>query len=196
MRSLIATLAFSQGVPMLLQGDEFGRTQRGNNNAYCQDNKIAWMDWSPDAEGRHLFDFVRRALALRAGTPLLRRGRFFSGAVDPARGEKDVIWLRPDGQEMKAPDWHDEEARVLGMLIPRERNAEEDEQGHAVAAATLLAIFNAGARAVRFRLPVRETPGVWRHTLCSAGSVERRLRDTSVRVPPRSASLLTYAEPR
>jgi glycogen operon protein len=196
MRSLITTLAFSQGVPMLLHGDELGRTQHGNNNGYCQDNKISWLAWNLDAESRDFLAFVCRALALRAGTPLLRRGRFFLGESDPTGGEKDVIWLRPDGQEMKTLDWSDQGARVLGMLIPRERNPEEDVEGHAVATETLLAIFNAGARAVRFRLPVREAPGVWRHTLCSAGSVERRLRGTSVRIPPRSASLLTYGEPR
>jgi glycogen operon protein len=196
MRSLVATLAFSQGVPMLLHGDEIGRTQHGNNNAYCQDNALSWLDWELDAEGRDFLDFVRRVLKLRAGTPLLRRQRFFSGVVDPVGGEKDVLWLRPDGQEMKTPDWQDEGARALGMLIPRESNFEEDEEGHAVVAETLFAIFNAGTRAVRFRLPVHHAPGVWRHTLCSAGSVERRLRGASVRVPPRSASLLTYREPR
>jgi glycogen operon protein len=195
-RSLVATLAFSQGVPMLLHGDELGRTQRGNNNAYCQDNVITWLDWDLDEQDQDFLAFVRRALALRAGTPLLRRGHFFSGEVDPAGGEKDVIWLRPDGREMKAPDWHDAGAHALGMLVPCERNPEEDAEGHAVATETLLVVFNAGARGIRFRLPVREAPGVWRHTLCSAGSVERRLRGASVRIPPRSASLLSYREPR
>jgi glycogen operon protein len=195
MRSLVATLACSQGVPMLLHGDELGRTQLGNNNAYCQDNTLSWLDWNLDVEGHDFLEFVRRAFALRGGAPLLRRGLFFSGRPGPDGCEKDVIWLRPDGHEMKAPDWHDPEARVLGMLIPRECNPEEDEEGHAVSTETLLAIFNAGARTVRFRLPVRETPGVWHHTLCSAGSVERPLRGASLPLPPRSASLLTYREP-
>jgi glycogen operon protein len=196
MRSLIATLAFSQGVPMLLHGDELGRTQHGNNNAYCQDDATSWLDWNTDAEQRDLLDFTRRALTLRAETLLLRRGHFFSGTADPAGGAKDVVWLRPDGEEMKTPDWQVEGARVVGMLIPREPNPEEDEEGHAIAAETVLLIFNAGRRALRFRLPDREQPGVWYHKVCSAGSAKRRLRGASVRVPPHSASLLTFREPR
>jgi glycogen operon protein len=181
---------------MLLHGDEIGRSQRGNNNPYCQDNPIAWLDWDLDSEAQHFLEFTRRVFALRTASPLVRRTRFFTGEIDPEFGERDVAWLRADGQEMQPSDWQADDARVLGMLIPREPNPEEDAEGHPVPAETLLLIFNASARARRFRLPARAHPGVWQHTLCSAGSVERRLRGAKVRVPAHSVSLLSYREPR
>ncbi len=196
-RSLLATLAFSQGVPMLLHGDELGRTQQGNNNAYCHDTPLTWLDWERqpgDDDG--LLDFVRRLFALRAASPLLRRTHFFTGEADPRGGEKDVLWLRPDGQEMKAPDWQNTESRTLGMLIPRESNPEQDAEGRAIAAQTLLLLFNADRAAHLFRLPERPLAGVWFRALCSAGSSARLLRGVRVRVPAHSVSLLAYREPR
>ena len=195
MRSLLASLAFSQGVPMLLHGDELGRTQHGNNNAYCQDNAVSWLDWSRGAESQDLTAFVRQLFALRASNPLLRRDRFFASEADPAGGEKEVFWLRSDAQEMKTADWEADGNHVVGMLIPRESNAEEDSEGHRVAAQTLLLIINGGKRAVLFRLPERAVAGVWFHAICSAGSSQRLLRGARVKVPPRAVSLLTYREP-
>jgi isoamylase len=197
-RSLIATLAFSQGVPMLLNGDEIGRTQQGNNNAYCQDGAVSWLDWNP-SEGLAddgLLAFVRRLFALRAASPLLRRTHFFSGEAGPDGGEKDVVWLRLDGEEMKGPDWQDDERRTLGMLMPRESNLEQDVEGHPVAAQTLLLLFNADRVAHLFRLPERPVAGVWFRALCSAGSSARLLRGARVRVPAHAVSLLVQREPR
>ena len=199
-RSLLATLAFSQGVPMLLHGDEIGRTQHGNNNAYCQDGPLSWVHWDDesvgDADGDGLLDFVRRLFSLRASGPLLRRTHFFSGEADPHGGEKDVVWLRLDGQEMKTPDWQEEQSRTLGMLIPRESNPEHDREGHRIAAQTLLLLFNADRAAHLFFLPERPMAGVWFRALCSAGSSARLLRGARVRVPAHSVSLLAYREPR
>ena len=92
-RNMMATLLLSQGTPMLLAGDEFGRTPGGNNNAYCQDNEVSWVDWNIDAEGKKLSRFVRRLIALRHTYPILRRGRFFTGEFNEALGIKDVRWV-------------------------------------------------------------------------------------------------------
>ncbi|MDJ0786309.1 MAG: glycogen debranching protein GlgX [Myxococcota bacterium] len=194
-RCMLATLTLSQGVPMLLHGDELSRTQRGNNNAYCQDNEISWLDWSqePDDPG-DLRSYVARLLDLRSESPLLRRPRFFDGELDPETGEKDVIWLRPDGEEMKGADWEAREAHSLGMWIPHGPNRDEDERGQLIAAETLLLIFNAARRGVRFRLPDTGRAGVWRRKLCSCGSVERLLRSSHTRVPAQCVTLLSFQE--
>ncbi|HYX65559.1 MAG TPA: glycogen debranching enzyme GlgX, partial [Burkholderiales bacterium] len=117
-RNLFASLLLSLGTPMLLAGDELGRTQRGNNNAYCQDNPLTWLDWAGiDEEGRALTEFVRALAALRKRYGILTRGRFLTGRHDEALGVKDVAWLRPDGAEMQVANWNDPLARCLGMLL-------------------------------------------------------------------------------
>ena len=102
-RNLLATLFFSQGVPMLLAGDELGRTQQGNNNAYCQDNELSWLDWELDGEARALLDFTRRLIALRNAHPLFRRRTWFRGR---AESDPDVVWLNYAGAEMTDQDWN------------------------------------------------------------------------------------------
>ena len=109
-RNFLATLAFSQGVPMISHGDELGRTQRGNNNAYCQDSPLTWIDWRLSPENQELLEFTRKVFAIRAANPLLRRRTFFHAG-------KDLTWLRPDGQAMTEADWQDNGSHVLGMLI-------------------------------------------------------------------------------
>ena len=117
MRNMLATLLLSQGTPMLLAGDEFGRTQGGNNNAYCQDNEVGWFDWDwPDWAHRQL-RYVQHLTRLRHEYPILRRGRFFTGALIEELGVKDVTWITVSGTEMRAEDWHDPELRCFGMLI-------------------------------------------------------------------------------
>src|SRR5690606_32250703 len=117
-RNFIATLAFSQGVPMITAGDEMGRTQRGNNNAYCQDNEISWVNWELDERGRALLDFTREVFRIRNRNPVLRRRGFFRGQpVTDEESVKDVMWIRGDGQEFTHADWHDPNRMVLGMLI-------------------------------------------------------------------------------
>ena len=118
MRNMLATLLLSRGTPMLLGGDEFGRTQGGNNNAYCQDNDITWFDWEgigPD--GRAQAEFVRKLLMIRRALPMLRRGRFLTGAYDEEIGVKDVGWLTPAGEEMTPENWEDSHGRCLGVLL-------------------------------------------------------------------------------
>ena len=191
MRSLLATLAFSQGVPMISHGDELGRSQRGNNNAYCQDNEIAWLDWDLDMEARELLSFTRLVFSVRERNPVLRRRSFFSGRAGDG-GRKDVTWLRADGQEMKPDDWRD--ARSLGMLVPGGPNAEVDERGRPVEGETLLLLCNAGEKPVLFRLPALPVTGRWELVVCSEHSETRPriLRGTSLRVSKGSLSLLTH----
>src|SRR5690606_28591123 len=124
-----ATLFVSQGVPMLLYGDERGRTQRGNNNAYCQDNELTWLDWSLDEEAGELLAFVQRLAALRAKHPVLRRRRFFHGRRVHGLDVRDVVWLKPNGDEMGARDWFTNYVRSLGMLLNGQVMQEWSERG-------------------------------------------------------------------
>src|SRR5581483_7513646 len=113
-RNFLATLFLSQGVPMLLGGDEIGRTQGGNNNAWCQDNEISWFDWeTADAE---LLEFVRRLIALRAAHPVFRRSSFLTGGSGES-GLPDVWWFRPDGRRMTQRDWTAAETKTLGVFL-------------------------------------------------------------------------------
>nr|WP_150277877.1 glycogen debranching protein GlgX [Halopseudomonas salina] len=162
MRNMLATLMLSQGTPMLLAGDEFSRTQQGNNNVYCQDNELGWVNWNLDQEGRSLLKFTRRLAQLRSAYPILRRGRFLIGEYEEELGVKDVTWLAPDGSEMAAQQWEDPQARCLGMLMDgRARPTGIRRGGHD---ATLLLILNAHHEPVGFHLP-EVVQGAWWHCL-------------------------------
>jgi len=158
MRNFIATLALSQGVPMISHGDEIARTQQGNNNTYCQDNEITWVSWKLDARQRALLEFTRKVFAIRAENPVLRRRTFFSGQVEEHRGLKDLTWLRPDGAEMAKDDWHQADAHALGMLIDGDATDETDETGAPIKGETMLLLVNASEVSVDFRMPA----GKWR----------------------------------
>ena len=150
-RNMLATLLLSQGTPMLLAGDEFGRTQQGNNNAYCQDNEIGWVDWTITADGHDLRAFVRRLVDLRNRYPILRRNRFFSGVYDPALGVRDATWITPKGLEMTPTEWQNTHTRCLGMLMDGRAQASGTRiMGHDE---TLLLILNAHDAPVPFKLP-------------------------------------------
>jgi glycogen operon protein len=123
-RNLLATLLLSQGVPMLLAGDERGRTQGGNNNAYCQDGPLTWVDWSPP-DDPDLIEFVRALIELRRTSPAFRRDVFFRGAPLPDGSRKDLTWLRPDGREMEDADWFDGGRRVIGLLFGDDSGRDE-----------------------------------------------------------------------
>ncbi len=151
MRNMLATLMFSQGTPMLLAGDEFSRTQHGNNNAYCQDNEIGWVDWRLDEEGRDLLEFTRRLASLRRAYPIMRRGRFLVGHYNEELGVKDVTWLAPGGEEMTEENWLDENTRCMGMLM--DGRAQPTGIRRSGADATVLLVVNAHHEAVNFQLP-------------------------------------------
>ncbi len=162
-RSLVATLAFSQGVPMWLGGDELGRTQRGNNNAYCQDDETSWLAWSLDEDAQALLAFVRRVFALRAGNAVFRRRRHFDG--EP--GER-VSWLRTDGVPMQATDWSEPGRRSLALQLDAEVADPLDEAGRPQAARSALLLLNADDHAHRFELPDPGPQATWCEMLNSA----------------------------
>ncbi len=172
-RALLVTLLASQGTPMLLAGDELGRTQRGNNNAYCQDNETSWLDWTQADAG--LLAFVQRMLALRRRYPHLRLNRWLS-EHRAADGHKEIEWLRPDGQLMTVADWHDESRHCLAVT------GGYDE-------ARLIGLFNAEAAPVDFTLP----PGRWALELDSTDPARSAGHPVaaSYRVEPQSVALLT-----
>jgi len=166
-RSLLATLACSQGVPMLAHGDELGRTQQGNNNAYCHDGPLTWLSWDLNDDARALLAFVRRLFALRAATPELRRQSFFSPADDA------LAWLRPDGAPMTAEDWAHDANHVLGMWFD--------------GADPLLVLMNGGGRSRPFRLPA--SPAAWR-VLVDTSHEGERPAEGQVTLAPHSLVLL------
>ncbi|WP_348266411.1 glycogen debranching protein GlgX [Edaphobacter paludis] len=150
-RNLLATLLLSQGTPLLVAGDEFGRTQQGNNNAYCQDNEISWLNWDLRDKGKHLVSFVQRLTALRHKFPILRRGRFYSGTYNEALGVKDLTWINANGQEMGNEQWADDEMRCFGMLMDgRAQRTGIQKPGDD---ATMLLVINAHHDLVEFTLP-------------------------------------------
>jgi glycogen operon protein len=194
-RNFLATLALSQGVPMISHGDEIGRTLGGNNNAYCHDSPLNWLDWDLDPQQRDLLEFTRRVFAIRSENASLRRRSFFSG--DPVAGgeAKDVSWLRPDGAEMQIEDWRDSERRVLGMYIHGEGYDEVDERGRPVLSDTLLLLVNAGRRPCYFRLPDLSQPGRWERILNTARPGVQILRSEGVNLAALSLILLTHRNP-
>jgi isoamylase len=151
MRNFLATLLLSRGTPMLLAGDEFARTQGGNNNAYAQDSEIGWVDWALDAEGRALAEFTRTMIALRRALPMLRRGRFLTGEYDDNLGVKDVTWLTPAGDEMAPEHWGDANARCFGVLL--DGRAQETGIRRIGTDVTLLVVLNSYHDLVNFTLP-------------------------------------------
>jgi glycogen operon protein len=152
-RNLLATLLFSQGVPMLLAGDELGRTQRGNNNAYCHDSALSWVDWELDEAGRALVAFTSKLIQLRNRHALFRRRTYFRGRAVRDPEMKDISWLNPDGAEMSDHDWNKAFARCLGVLISGRGLTERDELGRLVEDDDLLLLLNAHDDAIAFALP-------------------------------------------
>jgi len=150
-RNLVATLLLSQGTPMLLGGDEFGRTQQGNNNAYCQDNEISWVDWNHDERGAALTRFAARLTALRRDYAVLRRSRFLTAQWNEELGVKDSTWLTPSGEEMTQQHWLDSAGRCLGLLL--DGRAQTSGIRRRGGEATLLVIINAHHDVVLFTLP-------------------------------------------
>ncbi len=152
-RNLLTTLLLSQGVPMLLAGDETGRTQNGNNNAYCQDNEINWVNWAIDRHDHEFLEFVGRLIRLRKEHPVFRRRHFFQGRHIKGKNVKDILWLRPDGKEMSDREWTLGYARCLGFVLHGDAIEEQDERGRRIHDDTYLLLLNADAEPIRFRMP-------------------------------------------
>ena len=155
-RNLLAALFLAQGVPMLVMGDEMGRTQKGNNNAYCQDNEISWVNWS--AIDRPLLDYVRWLIRFRRDHAVFRRRRWFQGR--PIRGAVDIGWFKPDGKPMTDQDWNSRHARSLGVFLNGKAIPGHDEHGRTITDDSFLLLFNGHSRAVYWSLP-KEFGGPW-----------------------------------
>ncbi len=160
-RNFLATLILSQGVPMLLAGDEIGRTQRGNNNAYCQDNEISWMDWKLDRSKRELLEFSQLLIRLFHQHAVLRRRVFFQGRKIRGSEVKDLAWFRPDGKEMTDDDWNNAFARCLGLRLAGDAIEEVDARGSRISDDTLLILLNAHHEPVNFVLPAHRRKLRW-----------------------------------
>jgi glycogen operon protein len=146
---------------MICAGDEIGRTQRGNNNAYCQDNEISWFDWELTPEQTTLLDFVRRLIAFRKEHPVLRRRKFFQGRRIRGAEVKDLAWFDPHGVEMTDEMWNAHHVRCLGVRLSGDAIDELDERGEGIADNTLLLLLNAFEGEVSFTLPASHTRGCW-----------------------------------
>jgi isoamylase len=153
-RNLLATLFLSLGAPMLLAGDEIGRTQRGNNNAYCQDNAVSWFDWTLDDREADLQAFVRRLVEIRAENPVLRRKTFLDGVKLRPSGYKDITWFAPSGHEMRLVDWSRPGAHALAYRLGGDAIDDLDATtGNRIEGPTLLVVMNAADAAIEFHLP-------------------------------------------
>jgi glycogen operon protein len=185
-RNFLATLLLSQGVPMLLGGDEIGRTQFGNNNAWCQDNEISWVDWnSADLE---LLAFVRRLIALRRDHPVFRRTKFFEG-----KGEllPDVWWMRPDGRRMTRRDWENSETRAIGVFLNGDELNTQTRTGDDLRDDTFLLLFNAFFEDISFRLPARRFGTHWELVLAT-GRCESEANVPGAEVAVEARSLAVF----
>ena len=159
-RNFLTTLLLSQGVPMLLAGDELGRTQQGNNNAWCQDNELSWLHWGPEETDGALLEFTHRLLRLRRDHPVFRRTRFLEGRAVGDSATPDVWWFRPDGRRMTQRDWRGS-ARTLGVFLDGDGMQILSDQGEPVRDDSFVLLFNAGAEAVVFTLPPRRFGRRW-----------------------------------
>jgi len=200
MKNFFATLMLSQGVPMISHGDEIARTQRGNNNAYAQDNELTWMSWDLNDRQKELLEFTRKVIAIRHANPVLRRRHFFRGQSVSDTGLKDVTWLRADGAEMSDADWRDGGGHVLGMLIDGEATDETDARGRPSKGDTLLVVLNGGPAPVRFALPPQEGRGQWAVMVNTAVNTAARdphtTPDGGVELLPYTLVLLRYGRER
>jgi isoamylase len=161
-KNFLATVLLSQGVPMLLAGDEIGNTQNGNNNAYCQDNEISWTNWDLQPQDRELLAFLQRMIMLRKQHPVFRRRSFFQGRPIKGAGIKDILWLTPDGGEITDEVWQESSARCLGMFLSGQGILEYSARGEEIRDDNFLLIMNANHEDISFTLPALEAGSSWR----------------------------------
>ena len=199
-RNFLATLFLSQGVPMLCGGDEIGRTQMGNNNAYCQDNEITWYDWNLDPRKLALLDFTRQLIQVRRDHPVLHRRNFFQGRPIHGPRIKDIMWLRPDGQEMTEKDWNAGWIKCLSMFLDGESTDEFDEFGNRVKDDSLMVILNSSPECIPFLLPLTKPGEKWEviidTSLSQVPSSRRFIEQPFIDVAGRSTYLLGYTVAR
>jgi isoamylase len=184
-RNLLATLLLSQGTPMIVAGDEIGRTQGGNNNAYCQDNETSWLDWNLTEDRRQLLDFTRLLTRVRREHPALRRARFFQGRPVQGTDLQDLAWFRPDGQKMSGDDWQNPSTQSLAMFLAGRGIDDLDEQGRPLVDDNILLLINASHVDMTFKLPdLQDVREDWRVLIDTADVHEQ------ARVPPGGSTVL------
>jgi glycogen operon protein len=198
-RNLLATLLLSQGVPMLYQGDDIGHTQLGNNNAYCQDSSISWVNWDLQPQDRDLLAFVQRLINLRKRHPIFRRRHFFQGRPIKGANIKDVLWLNPAGHEMSEDEWRDSSVRCLGMFLSGQGLDETDERGRRLSDENFLVLLNAHHEDVEFVLPAYR-PGArwtaWMDTSREGGLRPADTYDSGASYPLQARSMVVLMERR
>jgi glycogen operon protein len=167
-RNFLTTLFLSQGVPMLLGGDELGRTQRGNNNAYCQDNEISWFDWGLDERRQRLLEFAHRLIRLRNEHPVFRRGQFLTGESHLGSGVPDSWWFRTDGRKMTRRDWGDGGLRTVGLFLNGREIASRSPSGEQIVDDSFVVLINSSSETVTFLLPPRRFGTRWALELSTA----------------------------
>jgi glycogen operon protein len=171
-RNILTTLFLSQGIPMLLGGDEIGRTQQGNNNAYCQDNEISWFDW--EHVDRDLLEFTRRLIHLQATHPAFRRRGWFKGRALRGAGVADIAWFRPDGQEMVDEDWQQTHTKSFAVFLNGDALREIDDDGRPVRDQSFLLLFNAHHEPLAFTLPAASFGRIWDVVIDTAAGLDRQ----------------------
>ncbi|WP_154604936.1 glycogen debranching protein GlgX [Arthrobacter sp. AQ5-05] len=182
-RNIITTLLLSQGVPMIVHGDELGRTQQGNNNTYCQDSELSWVHW--DAVDQPLVEFTAKVNQIRSDHPVFRRRGFFDGRpVVRGEGEAlpDIVWIRPDGADMRPEDWDSGFGRSVGVFYNGEGIREKDSRGRRITDKSFLLLFNADDQALNFQLPPKEYSPSWEILVDTAGGADTELPDAGVTV--------------
>jgi glycogen operon protein len=191
-RNFVATLLLSQGVPMIRGGDELGQSQQGNNNTYCQDNELTWLDWSLTADQQEYLRFVQTAIQAWKENPVFQRRQFFQGRAIRGKSQKDIHWLAPDGKEMSDSDWHSSGARSLGVLLNGQMTDEIDERSRQIVGDTMLMLLNARDREIAFTLPGDDPKTLWRlefDTARTRPEHRRHLARSAYRLLPRSMAL-------
>ena len=168
-RNMLATLLLSQGVPMICGGDEMGRTQRGNNNAYCQDSELTWFDWKFTRQSHVLLNFTRNLMALRRAHPVFRRRLFFQGSRIQGSAVKDIAWFSPDGKEMTEEEWAKGFVRCFGMRLAGDAIEETDGKGHPIVDDTFLVLMNAHHEPLAFVLPAHKRGVRWESMIDTVG---------------------------
>jgi glycogen operon protein len=199
MRNMLATLLLSQGTPMLCGGDEIGRSQHGNNNAYCQDNELSWFDWNLTDEPRALLSFTKKLIAIRRDHPALHRAKFFRGRRIRGTDVRDIMWYRHDGVEMSDSDWANPATASVGLFLAGRGIDDIDEQGHPLVDDDFFLVLNGSEIALPFVLPPASTASkdeaVWRLLVDTNDDAAEALvrQGQHTEVVPRSLKLFVHA---
>ncbi|MGH8236032.1 MAG: hypothetical protein ACREXP_03295 [Steroidobacteraceae bacterium] len=200
-RNLLAALLLSQGVPMMLSGDEFGHSQQGNNNAYCQDNELTWLSWEFGEEEGLLLEFVRDLIRLRQQHRVFRRRKFFQNRAIRGETVRDIVWLDPAGTQMSDEQWRDGFARSLAVFLSGRGLDERDERGRTIVDTDFLVLVNAHYETVEFKLPLQPQDARWVLRMDTTNPKFETVQRTfapgdSYALQGRALALLEFPQPR